>query len=83
LTFGSGATGKLSLNGNNATLLGLANNSVTPGTPIIENGSSSTSSTLTLSLASGTSTFDGVLQNGSTQALLLTKTGAGTLTLNR
>ena len=81
LTFGSGATGKLSLKGNNATLTGLANNSGNPGTPIIENGSSSTNSTLTLNIASGTNTFDGVMQNGSTNALLLTKTGSGTLVL--
>jgi autotransporter-associated beta strand protein len=82
LTFGSGATGKLSLKGNNATLTGLSNNALTTGTPIIENGSSLTTSTLTLSLASGSSTFDGVLQNGSTQTLALTKTGAWILALN-
>ncbi|MEI6283671.1 MAG: autotransporter-associated beta strand repeat-containing protein [Opitutae bacterium] len=81
LTFGLGATGKLSLKGNNATLSGLANNTGNPGTPIIENGSSSTNSTLTLNLASGTNTFDGVMQNGSSNTLSLTKTGAGTLVL--
>ena len=81
LTFGSGASGKLSLKGNNATLTGLANNSGNPGTPIIENGSSSTNSTLTLNIASGTNTFDGVMQNGATNALNLTKTGSGSLIL--
>jgi len=80
LTFGAGATGKLSLNGNNATLAGLANNSGNIGSPIIENGSSSSNSTLTLNLSSDT-TFDGVMQNGSSSSLLLTKTGSGTLTL--
>ena len=81
LTFGAGATGKLSLNGANATLAGLTNNTGSIGTPIIENGSLSTNSTLTLNIASGTNTFDGLLQNGSTGALLLTKTGSGTLVL--
>ncbi len=81
LTFGSGASGKLSLKGNNATLTGLANNSGNPGTPIIENGSSSTNSTLTLNIASGTNTFDGVMQNGAINALNLTKTGSGSLIL--
>ena len=81
LTFGAGAAGKLSLKGNNATLTGLSNNSGSVGTPIVENGSSSTNSTLTLNIASGTNTFDGLLQNGSTNALLLTKTGSGTLVL--
>lgn len=81
LTFGSGSSGKLSLKGNNATLTGLANNSGNPGTPIIENGSSSTNSTLTLNIASGTNTFDGVMQNGDTNALNLTKTGSGSLIL--
>ena len=81
LTFGAGATGKLSLKGNNATLTGLSNDSGNVGTPIIENGSSSINSTLTLNIASGTNTFDGLIQNGSTNALLLTKTGSGILVL--
>jgi autotransporter-associated beta strand protein len=81
LTFGAGATGKLSLNGANATLTGLTNNAGNVGSPIVENGSSSTNSTLTLNIASGTNTFDGLIQNGSTNALLLTKTGSGTLVL--
>ena len=82
LTFGAGATGKLSLNGNNATLTGLSNNTGNVGTPIVENGSATTNSTLTLNIGTGiTNTFDGLLQNGSTNALLLTKTGSGTLVL--
>lgn len=81
LTFGAGATGKLSLKGNNATLTGLSNNSGSIGTPIIENGSLTTNSTLTLNIASGTNTFDGIIQNGATSTLLLTKTGSGKLVL--
>ena len=81
LTFGAGASGKLSLKGNNATLTGLYNNTGNVGTPIVENGSVTTNSTLTLNIASGTNTFDGVMQNGSTSSLLLTKTGSGTLVL--
>ena len=81
LTFGAGATGKLSLKGNNATLTGLTNDVGNVGTPIVENNSSSTNSTLTLNIASGTNTFDGLIQNGSVNALLLTKTGSGTLVL--
>jgi autotransporter-associated beta strand protein len=81
LTFGAGATGKLSLNGNNATLTGLSNNAGNVGTPIIENGSSSTNATLTLNIASGTNTFDGLIKNGGTPTLSLTKTGSGTLVL--
>ncbi|NBY42282.1 MAG: hypothetical protein EBQ49_03075, partial [Verrucomicrobia bacterium] len=81
LSFGSNATGKLSLNGYNVTLTGLSNNSSSPGSPIIENGSSTTNSTLTLNLTSGTSTFDGLIRNGGANTLALTKTGAGKLIL--
>jgi|GEM_PF-2813170 len=82
ITFGAGASGKLSLKGNNATLTGLSNNSVSVGTPIVENGSLSTNSTLTLNIGTGiTNTFDGLIQNGGTPTLSLTKTGSGTLVL--
>jgi len=82
LTFGAGAAGKLSLNGNNATLTGLSNNAGNVGTPIVENGSLSTNSTLTLNIGTGiTNTFDGLIQNGGTPTLSLTKTGSGTLVL--
>ena len=84
LTFGEGATGKLSLNGKNGTLTGLSNNLTTIGSPIIENGGS-TASTLTLNIASVTSTFDGLIRDGdgTTGKLLLIKSGNGTLVLTQ
>ena len=81
LTFGSGATGKLTLKGNNATLSGLFNNSGSIGTPVVENGSSTSNSTLTLNIISGNDQFDGILQDGSSKALLLNKSGSGNLIL--
>lgn len=67
---------KLATNGTDRTVTTL------PGlaTTVIQNGSNATASTLTVN-NSTTQTFAGVLQNGGTQALALTKSGAGTLTL--
>lgn len=81
LAFGASSTGKIQLNGQNMTVVGL-NTNATVGTPILESGSG-TVGTDTLTVNNGTAnTFAGVLQNGSTRLLALTKTGAGTLTLS-
>ena len=81
LTFGASSTGKVQLNGNSMTVIGL-NSNATPGTPIVESGSGTAGTdTLTVNNA-GTNTYAGVLQNGSTRLLALTKSGAGTLTLS-
>jgi fibronectin-binding autotransporter adhesin len=81
LTFGSGSTGKLQLNGNNITIIDL-NTNATVGTPVIESGSGTAGTdTLTVNTANS-DTYGGVLQNGSTRLLALTKSGAGTLTLS-
>jgi len=81
VTFGSGSTGTLSLNGNNATIAGL-NTNATPGTTYVQNGSASTNATLTIgNSTNANSTFAGVIQNGSTGTLALNKAGTGTLTL--
>jgi len=81
VTFGSGSTGTLSLNGNNATIAGL-NTNATPGTTFVQNGSASTNATLTIGNSTNSnSTFAGVIQNGSTGTLALNKAGTGTLTL--
>ena len=68
------SVGTLDVNGFNASIDGLL------GTGTITNNGSSVV-TLTAGSAGGTSSFDGVIQDGS-HALALTKSGAGTLTLN-
>jgi fibronectin-binding autotransporter adhesin len=80
VAFGASSTGKLQLNGNSATVVSL-NTNATVGTPVVENGAAGTA-TLTVGGASGTSTYAGVLQNGSSGTLALTKSGASTLTLS-
>ena len=82
LTFGPGASGKLSLNSKNGTLTGLYNDAVTLGSPLVENGGS-TDSTLTLNITTVNSTFDGLIRDGdgTTGTLSLFKTGNGTLVL--
>jgi autotransporter-associated beta strand protein len=79
VTFGAGSTGKLQLNGNATTIIDL-NTNATVGTPIIENGSSTAPAVLTVNTAN-TDTYAGLLQNGSSQTLGLTKSGSGTLIL--
>jgi autotransporter-associated beta strand protein len=81
LLFGSGSTGKVRLDGNSVTVVGL-NTNATVGTPILENGSTVVGTdTLTVNNAAA-NTFAGVLQDGSTRKLALTKGAAGTLTLS-
>ena len=81
VTFGAGSTGTLDLNGFSSTIGGLNTNSLV-GTPVVTN-SSSTPGTLEVQVASGNSTYAGVLQDGPTSgSLLLLKTGSGTLTLS-
>ena len=81
VTFGSGSTGTLSLNGNNATIAGL-NTNATPGTTFVKNGSASNNATLTIgNSTNANSTFAGTIQNGSTGTLAINKAGTGTLTL--
>ncbi|HSH96368.1 MAG TPA: autotransporter-associated beta strand repeat-containing protein, partial [Roseimicrobium sp.] len=78
VTFGASSTGTLRLNGNSVTVLGLDTNAIA-GTPVVENASA-TGATLTVSKASGTSTYAGVMRDGTGGgALSLTKSGAGTL----
>jgi autotransporter-associated beta strand protein len=79
VTFGAGSTGKLQLNGNATTIIDL-NTNATVGTPIIENGSSTATAILTVNTAN-TDTYAGLLQDGSTKSLGLTKSGSGTLIL--
>ncbi len=81
LAFGAAAPSgtKLQLNGNNATVTGLES---AGADAVVENGTSaSTNATLTVNQASGSKTFAGVLQNGGTDTLGLSQTGAGTLIL--
>ena len=78
LLFGSGSTGTVRLNGNNISLIGL-NTTGLSTTPIVENGAVGNS---VLTVANTTaSTFVGVLRDGSTGTLGLTKSGTGTLSL--
>ncbi|MDT4967194.1 MAG: hypothetical protein QOJ64_1931, partial [Acidobacteriota bacterium] len=81
LTFGASSTGKFQLNGFDTTVIDL-NTNATVGTPIIESGSATAGTdTFTVNTAN-TDTFGGVLQNGGTRLLALTKSGNGTLTLS-
>lgn len=81
IAFGAGSTGKLLLDGVSTTIVSL-NTDVTVGTPIIENNNAA-AATLTVSNASGASTYAGVLQNGAAGGnLALTKAGASMLTLS-
>ena len=79
VTFGAGSTGELELNGNATTIIDF-NTNATVGTPIIENGSSTATAILTVNTAN-TDTYAGLLQDGSTKSLGLTKSGSGTLIL--
>jgi len=81
VTFGAGSTGKLQLNGKSITLVGLTSNSITVGTPIIENANA-TAAVLTANIASGTNTYAGTVRDGTGGGTLgVTKSGLGTLTL--
>jgi autotransporter-associated beta strand protein len=77
VAFGPGGTGKFQLNGNDMTVVDLSTNG---GTPIVENGSATTNAVLTYNNTAA-KTYAGVLQDGDTGKLGLTKTSGGTLTL--
>ena len=78
VSFGASSTGKLQLNGNSATVVGLSSDA-TVGSPVVENG---LSGAVTLTVNNATSnTFAGTLRDGSAGTLTLTKGGAGALTL--
>ena len=78
VSFGASSTGVLRLNGIGVTVSGLDTNA-TVGTPIVEDNNA-TGATLTVQKAASTSsTFGGVLQNGTAGVLTLVKTGLGTL----
>lgn len=77
VVFGPDATSgtKLQVNGVSATLTGLATNGTTPGSAIVENGST-TAITLTVALPASTgSVYAGTLRNGGTGALALVVNG--------
>lgn len=80
VAFGAGSTGVLQINGNSLTVGGLSTNA-SVGTPVVENANAS-SATLTANVAAGTSTYAGVLRDGSGGgSLSLAKSGAGILAL--
>jgi fibronectin-binding autotransporter adhesin len=79
LTFDASSTGKLQLAGNSVAV-GSLNTNATVGTPIIENGLTATTATLTDN-TTGADTYAGVLQNGAAGTLSLTMAGSGTLIL--
>lgn len=83
---GAGTSGTLDLNGNTASVAGLAiDSNATAASQIIGNGSSSSNATLAYSGA-GTSSFAGTIQNnvgaGSGTTTALGVTGGGSLTLS-
>src|SRR5581483_11967767 len=78
VSFGASSNGTLSLNGNSVTLTSLTGDS----TATVQSNSA-TAGTDTLTVNNGSNnTFAGILKNGSTRSLALTKGGAGTLTLS-
>ncbi len=82
VAFASGTSATLRLNGNNATISGLTTSTSTVGTPIVENANAN-AGVLTVNKTSGSSTFAGVLQQGTgAGSFSLVKTGAGTLVLS-
>ena len=82
VTFGPGTTsGMLQLAGTSTAIGGLTTNASSPGTAVVQNGSSAAAA-LTLNVVSGSPTFAGVIQDGpGGGALGLTKSGAGTQVL--
>ncbi|MGQ0761487.1 MAG: autotransporter-associated beta strand repeat-containing protein [Acidobacteriota bacterium] len=78
VAFGSASTGELQLNGFNATVIGL-NTNANVGSPIVENGAAGTATFTDNTNAADN--FGGVLQNGTTGTLALTKGGGGNLIL--
>ncbi|MCE9613511.1 MAG: autotransporter-associated beta strand repeat-containing protein [Lentisphaerae bacterium] len=77
LYFGAGSNGKVQLNNQSVIITNLAGDA----TATIENGGATTPSTLTINNAIA-NTFDGLLQDGGSQPLALTKAVAGVLTLS-
>jgi fibronectin-binding autotransporter adhesin len=81
LVFGSGSTGRVQLYGNSMTIIGL-NTSAIVGAPIIESGSPANSTdTLTLN-TTVSNTYAGVLQDGASGFLAISKSGPGTQVLS-
>lgn len=93
--FGQGAVemvgqSTLRLNGNNVSIANLVDQStaaipvggVASFAPVIQNGSSASSATLTVGSDGNNALFAGSFSNGGSRALGLTKTGAGILTLS-
>ena len=79
VSFGAGSTGRLLLNGNSVTVVGL-NSNATVGSPVIENVGGA-AATLTVNNATA-STYAGVIRDGSGGgAVSLVKGAAGTLEL--
>jgi autotransporter-associated beta strand protein len=73
------SSGTLALNGFNATVSALSTANVNAGLPVVQDGAA-TGSVLTINDA-GTSVYNGTVQSGSTGALSVIKTGAGSQTL--
>lgn len=77
VVFGANSTSgtKFQVNGTSATLTGLATNGASPGSAIVENGST-TAATVTVALpASAATVYAGTLRNGGTGALALVVNG--------
>jgi fibronectin-binding autotransporter adhesin len=79
---GSDNPGLLDLNGFDQQLAGLVRTGLSAAETNVFNSDTTTESTLTLNIASGTNTFDGVVGRAGGDNLGLTKTGAGQLQLS-
>lgn len=80
LSFPTGSTAILRLNGNPLTVSALNSGFPFIGTPAIESGSATAGTDVLTVNNSADNVFTGNLRNGGTRALALTKAGAGTLT---
>jgi autotransporter-associated beta strand protein len=82
VSFTSGSTGSLRLNGFNPTVMGLNSDATTPGTTFIENNHATTPSTLTVN-STFASSYAGTIRDAVTTgaSLTLVKIGGNSLTL--
>ncbi|MCF7730744.1 MAG: autotransporter-associated beta strand repeat-containing protein [Akkermansiaceae bacterium] len=80
LTFPTGSTAALRLNGNPLTVSALNSGFPFIGSPIVESGSATAGADTLTVINSADNVFTGILRNGAARALALTKNGAGTLT---
>lgn len=81
INFPTGSAATIRLNGNSTSVSSLNNQFPFIGVPVIESGSTVIGTDVLTVGGSASGTFTGILQDGSTRSLGLTKAGSGALTL--